>query len=290
MVKRYGLDEQQAAGVRELASQLTEAFLKENGPRALDLVERMQAVARFMREGQVSWQEVPEDIKQDLGERALPLLDALQRDLRRFSDGLAKSLDPEQQELLEQDRRQMEGAFGLVRAQALALTGRPPEEGPVPPGTEGQPAGEGPPRPGQPGGTGPGAVRAGVPSDQPERYVLRFIQRYRLDEVQKLRAMDLLAEYKAKAEKLSLSAATLPAATQPLQPPPATAPTSQSAEDLRRRLGQLQQRRRAIGELFEQLKRQLDAIPTPVQRQLAGEEPTLPAGSSRPSTGGAAIR
>jgi hypothetical protein len=117
--------------------------------------------------------------------------------------------------------------------------------------------------------------------DRWERYLQSFIRRYRLDEVQKVQATDLLKEFKAKAERLPGAAtqpaqrdASLAATTLPAEGQPASGTTTQpgSPGRFRQRLAELTEQRRAVSDLFEAFKVELEKIPTPVQRKLAEEE------------------
>lgn len=89
--------------------------------------------------------------------------------------------------------------------------------------------------------------------------------------------MDLLAKYKAKA----VAAAKRPT-TQPASRP---GREDSSLKAFRRRLESIRLRREKDRKLFEQLKAELDKIPTPVQRKLAAEAgweaSTRPAGRGR---------
>jgi len=98
-----------------------------------------------------------------------------------------------------------------------------------------------------------------------------------------IQAMDLLEEYRGKAEQLArrprsrpASATTSRPATRPTTAP-ASRPTSRpaggrlSAGEFRRRIDRVKKRRRSRHELFEQLKAELDRIPTRVQRKLSSQ-------------------
>ena len=95
-----------------------------------------------------------------------------------------------------------------------------------------------------------------------EAYVRDFIQKHRLDEVQKLQAMDLLTKYKAVAA----AAAKTPATSQPASRPQRE---DGSMKAFRSRLESIRLRREQGRKQFEQLKAELEKIPTPVQRKLA---------------------
>ena len=70
------------------------------GQQSADLIQRMRALRGFMREERLGWREVPDDIKQDLAERALPMIDTAQKQMAGLAEALGKSLGPEQRERL----------------------------------------------------------------------------------------------------------------------------------------------------------------------------------------------
>lgn len=250
ITQRYGLQPEQTQAARRLVDESAGAFLREHGQTVFDLFQRMRALRGFMREERMRWDEIPQEIKQDLAERALPMIDAVQKQLGGFSEDFGKLLDPSQQERLERDRERMETGFRMARLQARIMSGR---------GVVGDiPAGR------RPETTRPAPANVvATYLDRWERYAERFIREHRLDEIQKLRVMDLLKQYKAKARGLA-GKRPGPASTQPA--------AKGSAEAFRRRLDVLRAERRPVRALFEQFKAELDKIPSPVQRKLAEED------------------
>jgi hypothetical protein len=228
----------------------------------------------------MTWQEMPLDVKRDLAGRALRLIDAVAKELGDFSSAFADGLDPEQKKILATDRRRMEFGFRMARFQMRLASGwAKPEDRPKPPAEDERGAG-----PDRPEGRRPRDRRrrpparpAGPRLDHWERYVRDFIQQHRLDAIQRLQAMDLLAKYKAKAV-----AAAKPPTTQPTSRPGGE---DSSLKAFRRRLESIRLRREKDRKLFEQLKAELEKIPTPVQRKLAAEAgwkaSTRPAGRGR---------
>ena len=95
----------------------------------------------------------------------------------------------------------------------------------------------------------------------------------------------MLAKYKAKAEELAKQSDASPASQPASQP--ASGPANLSRADFDGRLEVLRQRRKPFQDIFEQLKAELDKIPTPAQRQLAEE---AAAQSARSAGGTAATR
>ncbi len=276
IARRYDLRDDQKEAVSRLVAESAKSFLEEHGRETFELFQRMRALREFMREQRLGWNEVPQDIKQELAERALPMIDAVGKRMTRFSEALGESLDPQQREKLQEDRQRMETGLKLARTQARLMSGR----GVV-----------GPPPADAAGGAGPAAVRPTAERRDPaqalrarqmdrwESYVRSFIERYRLDEVQKLQAMELLSQYRAKAEAAVQEPAAA-AATQPTSRPA-------TAEDFRQRLARLGQQQRPLQELFEQLKAELEQIPTPVQRKLAEENRATPGAGGEPPRQGA---
>ncbi len=255
ITKRYGLDADQQGEAGEIIAEMAEAFLARHGRGLFDVYQRGRAVGEFLREEGMTLEELPLEVKQDLADRAVVLLEATQKAMLQFTDRLAGSLNADQRAILAGERLKMMGGFAMALARARTFGGRPAAGAPSGPST--RPA---PPR--RPGGRRPRGLL-----DKWERYVRRFIARYRLDEIQKLRAMDLLAEYKARLKEMPRPRP--PAATTR----PATQPGKRiaSVEALRRRLEDVHRQRQPIRDLFEKLKGELDRIPTPVQRRLAEE-------------------
>ncbi|HUS47308.1 MAG TPA: hypothetical protein VM098_04275 [Phycisphaerae bacterium] len=276
--RRYKLRDEQQEWAHRLISKSAEDFLEDHGQRVFDLVQRGNALREFVKEDQLGWDEVPPDIKQDLAERALPLIDAAEKRMTVFAKSFGESLDPEQQQQFERDQKAMKLGMKVARMRVRMMAGRAPlgRDDSVPPGSSGR----GEQR--EVARTRPADLAASS-MDRWERYVNWFVEQYRLDEVQKLRAMDLLSKYKAKAARLARKTERQPA-TQPATQP---SRTDQSMQGFRQRLERLRERRRPVGELFQQLKAELEKIPTAVQRKLA-EESRAAAGDrasarSRPS-------
>ena len=269
MTRRYTLDAEQQAAAREAFDRQRAAFMNENGPKVFDLYQRGKALGEMMRRERMAWPEIPVEIRQDLARRALPLMDAMEKHVLAAGGAVSETLSDEQRERLSADTQRMERQLGVARLQIRAVSGQWTD---------------GPPQP----ATAPAAVVQAPAAnlDAWARYVQRFIQRHRLDEVQKVRATDLLADYRARAEKLAAGPkgepATRPAeqaTTGPTQPAgqAATAPTQPAdamatPDAFRARLEEIQTRRLPYNQLFEQLKAELDKIPSEVQRKLAEED------------------
>ena len=280
LVVRYKLREAQKKNAWALTDKHGELFFKRHGRDVFDLIQRGRALRQLARESGMTWQEMPLDVKRDLAGRALRLIDAVAKELGDFSSAFAEGLDPEQKKILATDRRRMEFGFRMARFQMRLMSGQArPEERPTPP-DEGEP-GEGPDRPDgrrpRDRRRRPPARPAGPRLGHWERYVRDFIQKHRLDAIQKLQAMDLLAKYKAKAVAAAKRPTTQPASR------PGREDTSLKA--FRSRLESIRLRREKDRKLFEQLKAELEKIPTPVQRKLAAEAgwkaSTRPAGRGR---------
>ena len=270
MAKRYDLDADQQAETERMIKTHAEEFLSRRGPELFDAYQRGRAIAEFMREEQMTWDEVPADLKLDLFRRGIALMQAGQKRLGRFADDFGQTLEGDQLDKFVAERRKMEDRFrqGLTMAKAMKARAAAEVAADAPPGAP-EPGDPPPDRPRSPGD----AYRTG----RWERYVKRFIERYRLDEVQKVAAMDLLAKYKGKLSDLRERQRRQPTTR------PATRPAGEvaSADDFKARLERHRRRRGGAGRLFDQLKAELEEIPTPVQRQLADEKE--PATGTRPS-------
>lgn len=272
-IKRYQVPEERQAAVRELAKRNTDEFLRQNGQGAHEVYQRVQAVGEAMKEARGDWRQLPVEIRQDLAGRVLPMMDSVRQSFNNFGENVADQLDEEQKARLADDRRKMELGFTLAKVRVRVLGGlASPEEA----AQAAQPAGAARPGEEAPSGAGQGAdrpagplrLRAASAAETWEKYVRRFIERYKLDEIQKLQAMDLLAKYKTKAEALDKEPQSQPAVAADA---PASQPSVQSMDDFRRRLEVVKLRNKPVNDLFEQLKAELEKIPSPVQRRLAEE-------------------
>ncbi len=273
MTKRFKLDVDKQAENRVLVREHADEFLAPNGPKMYELFKRGRALRKLMVEEQIGWEDLPPKIKQDMFRRGIELMEVGQKRLRNLADDVSETLDDDQFDQYEADRRKFETRFsqGLAAAKLMAAGTRPPADR-----AGGREDPKAPPR----------ARRSGdkYRLGRWERYVKRFIELHRLDEVQKLRAMDLLTEYKGKlaglrrrqAEQRKASAAAT-ATTQPT-----TQPAVASTEEFQTGLERVRKSRGGAGGLFEQLKAELDKIPTPVQRKLAEESGKATGTSGRP--------
>jgi len=278
IVKRYELDDDQAQAVRKLAQGRAEAFFKENALPMFDLRQRIQDVAQYVRQANGDWQSLPEDIRKDLYDRVMPMVDAGQKQLSAFSDDVLENVEltDAQRQKIQAEKKRMEWGFRMARLQARAMAGLPAEPGQDEAGSDAAGPGGNGARRGL--GMGPRPLSGTAAWDA---YVKDFIERYHLDEVQKLQANDILKKYKQRAEQLNASPASQPAS----QP-------TRTAEEFRVRLAKLAEQRKPMADLFEQLKAELDKIPTAVQKQLgdkAGGGQASPAsGVAGAPAGGAA--
>ena len=282
IASRYNLREVQRKNARLLVEEHAEAFLDRHAQEMFDMMQRGRALGRFMRESETSWQDVPLDVKHDLAERALTLMGAVQKGMTGFSAALEKELDGDQLEILDRDRRRMRWGFRMARFQVRYMAGwAGEEERPEPPEDwDEQRHGRWADRRRR------SAIIGRAQMDRWEEYVRTFIKRHRLDEVQKVQAMDLLAKYQVKAAVLLAGRAASGPASRPTSAP-ATQPArpKRSLADFRKRLDKLKTRRELINGIFSELKAELDKIPTPVQRKLAAESaPTSAAAPGREPT------
>ena len=255
IAKMYELGDEQKGEAREIVDRHVKEYLANQGPKLFDLFKRGKALGEFMKEERIGWEELPRDLKQQLLDQAIPLMEDVQKRLRRFSDDFAATLDEKQLEKLSEERRKMESNFamGLAAARAIRAGKDPPE----PTGPDGHPRPRRRPR--RPRGD-KGRV------DRWERYVKMFIERHKLDEIQKLQAESMLEKWKGKLRELRARQADVSASVATSQP---TTRPAETEEDFRKRLEGVRERTGGGEELFERLKKDLDRIPTPVQKQLA---------------------
>jgi hypothetical protein len=216
--------------------------------------------------------DVPEETRKQMSEKGLALIDLFQKQATEFADELRPTLRPEQQQKLDEDRANIEKQMERGREQMRAIaTGQMPGQASAAPV-----AGQADAAPAAPAATAGPAAKAqaftGGPGnpDNWENYVRMFIAAHKLDEVQKVQAMDILKKYQEKAKALPPS--------EPVAAPAAGA-SQPAAEEIARRMAA---QGKPFVALFGQMKAELDQIPTPVQKQLAGEGSTS-APSGRPS-------
>ena len=265
IAERYKLRDAQKANVKILVADHADAFIERNAGKMFDLMQRGKAMWELMQETEMSLSDVPLDIRRELGGAALELMDDVQVELNGFIEKFKKELDADQKATLAKELMRMRWGMQMARFQVKVMSGdADPEDAPAPPDGEDAP--------------GQGERRRGATSVRGPRlsnwdyYVKTFIRRHRLDEVQKRKALALLAEYKTKVERLPTSQPT----SQPMKIA-ATGPTSRpeaqprSMKEFRSRIDEIRSSRKGITDIFTQLKAELDKIPTPAQRKLAEE-------------------
>jgi len=281
LTRRYKLDDEQKADATKMIRGYGDAFLQTHGRELFGLMQRGRAIGELMREEGVTWQDMPADLRGDLLDRALTLMDKMQKQVLDFGESFTEILDDDQQAMFVKDRERMESQFRKARLTMRLMGGRSRRDAAA------TGAGASTTRP-----AGASFRRPGLTLGPWDAYVQRFIRRHRLDEVQKVKALDLLKEYKAKARRGWAASATRPAsapATRPTSRPttrpttgPATGAARMSLTDFRSRLAAVKRRRAPVGKLFEQLKAALETIPTPVQRKLAADADAADAAARRP--------
>jgi hypothetical protein len=261
LTTRLDLDVQQQQVALKLLRQRTDKFLQDNGQAMFDVVTRGQEMARLVGQSNGDWSVIPEDTRKQMAEKGAAMMDQVAKEASDFADQLRPVLRAEQQQKLDEDRARIQQRMdeGKAKLQALAKGEAPPEPAaPVAGQADAAPAG--PAAKAQAFTGGPGNP------DNWESYVRTFIASHKLDEVQKVQAMDILKKYQEKAKALP-----------PVEAAPAAA--SGPAPDAAARLAA---QRRPMLALFNQMRAELDQIPTPVQKQLAGMG-TTSAPSSRPA-------
>lgn len=270
LAAKYSLDDQQRQAALEMLQRRAQKFLEDNGPTLFEMVKQGQEISRQMMQSGGKMSDVPEETRKQMSEKGLALIDLFQKQATEFADELRPTLRPEQQQKLDEDRANIEKQMERGREQMRAIAaGQMPGLAPAAPG----PADA---APGAPAATAAPAAKVqaftGGPGnpDNWESYVRMFIAAHKLDEVQKVQAMDILKKYQEKAKALPPS--------EPVAAPAAGA-TQPAAEEIARRMAA---RSKPFVALFGQMKAELDQIPTPVQKQLAGEGSTS-APSGRPS-------
>lgn len=281
---RYQLTDDQQQKVKDLVKSHVDLFIKDNGRQLVEMMQRQKAMMEFVHDNGLSQNDIPDDIKQDLGRRALELMDTAQKHMESFGDDVEQELTDEQKEKFTEDRKGLRALMKFQKIQVRSMAGLPAEDGEKTPASgpakrpASEPAGGGT----SGGGAAPKPSAVAVNVDAWEAFVKRFIDRYKLDEVQKVQAMDLLTKYKDQAEKLRQQPDSQPASQ------PSTLPAGGGDMDaFRNRLAATARQRKPYADLFEQLKAELDKIPTPSQRQLA-DGPTK-AVASQPAAPAAAV-
>jgi len=269
IARMYELGDEQKGETREIVDRHIKEYLATQGPKLFDLFQRGKALGEFMKEERIGWEELPQDLKSQLLDQAIPMMEDVQKRLRRFSDDFAVTLDEQQLEKLSEQRRKMESNFAMGLAAARAI--RAGKEPPPPTGPDGKPR---PRRRRRPRGD-KGRI------DRWQRYVKDFIERHKLDEIQKLQAGSMLEKWKGKLRELRTRQAAMSASVATTQP---TTQPAESAEEFSKRLEGVRQRAGGAGKLFERLKKDLDRIPTPVQKQLAEESRRKPVPNRVPGT------
>ncbi len=277
--KQYELDEQQQGPVRDMVQQHAKAFLERNRDQLVDVMQRGRAMQQYMRQSGGSLDAVPADIQKDMAERALTMMDAMQTSLSAFEEDFKAVLTPEQQEKLAENQKKMQIGMAMGRARLKLMAAQPTDE---------DTATLAPERPAPDANAGstdnaPAAGAAAAPRQARQAraravgadwdaYVQDFIRRYHLDEMQKVQALDILKRYKGKAQELA-------ATSQPASQPAAPRSGPISLDEFRSRLSTAGAQRRPMTDLFEQMKAELERIPTAVQKEMARQPSSQPSGA-----------
>lgn len=292
MTKEFELSDEQVQKVTELLRKHTGQFMDLHGRETFDLSQKVKALAKYAAESGMRQEDVDPELMRDLADAALPLLDAFQEQVKSWANDVNGELDQRQQALLAREQMKLETGIRAGRMQIRKIAGREAEEDSASPGgAGGAPGGDS----ASPGNTGTSRqARLARASEDTrkgwQRYVDRFCLKYSLDEVQKVRAYDVLRVHLNKLDQLRKDAeaarlavlattpATMPAsapagATQPV----ATKPSRMTMGEFRTRLKK-DPAADPSGVLFEHMVKELDVIPTLAQRKLADEtnpaEPT----------------
>jgi len=278
VLRRYELDDEQKPDAEKMIRQYGGAFLQTHGRELFGLMERGRAVGELMRQEGITFQDLPVDLRQDLMDRALTLMEGMEKQVLDFGESFTEILDDDQQAMFVKDRERMESQFRKARLTMRLMGGR----------SRRADAASGRPDAAATQAAGPRPPRRALTLGAWDAYVQRFIRRHQLDEVQKVKALDLLKQYKAKAQRGWAAPATRPAsapATRPTSRPTtgsATRPARMSLPEFRSRVATLKRRAAPVGKHFEQLKAALETIPSPVQRKLAAEADARDAAARRP--------
>lgn len=270
--EKYELSAERAEELNELLRDQAETFLDVRGMAMFALQQKGEALRDYMRENELPWEAVDSDIRQELMEEALVLVEAVAEQYGAWADRAEEVLDGRSLALLRRDRLQAETAMrtGIMQLRVMAGKDVPQGVGVVQP----------PPAPARPDRL---TIRAGLDElkNAWQRYVEQFCQRHALDEVQKLRAQEVLAKHMALlAEAKSRNDAQ--AATQPAS----TQPTTQAGDEgggFAARLRASGARGDAARLLFADMVKELEKIPTPAQRRLA-QGGQAPAPAAEPAT------
>lgn len=292
MKKVLELSDEQTRKVAEHVRNHLGQFMEAHGQETFDLVQKGQALAKYARENNIKQQDIDPEVMRDLADAALPLIEAVQEQTKSWVDHVNGELDARQQALLAREQLKLETGIRAARMQIRKIAGREAEEDSASPGGAG----------GAPGGNsaGPGNMGASRQARLAranedtrkgwQRYVDRFCLKYSLDEVQKVRAYDVLRIHLNKLDQLRKDAeaarlaalATMPATMPASAPagvtrPVATRPSRMTMGEFRTRLKK-DPAADPSGVLFEHMVKELDVIPTLAQRKLADEtnpaEPT----------------
>jgi hypothetical protein len=283
LTKQYTLTNEQQKVARQLVSDSTDAFLKDHGQEVFDIIQRGQELGKAMKANGMTIADLPEDIRRDMAERALPLIGLAEKTLNDFADNFAKNLDETQLATLAAQRQKFTLGLQMAKAQVAVLSSQNDAGAGAAgagaaaggPGAFGGPAGGR----GMFGG-GPGAAAAGagatIRTDMFERYANDAIKRYHLDEVQKNTVLDVLKQYKDKAQAL---AAETPASAPTSAPAPTSLPAKATLDQFKTRLAMVKGsgNQKAQTDLFAQFRAEIDKVPSEVQRKMAQEENPAPA-------------
>jgi len=299
LTRMYKLDDQQQQRVRHRLQELKQRHMQ-YGPEVAEQMRRLREEVRFYVEQARKGKRIDTEKVRDLQRRLVALVEKAPLNWMNVIKEVESMLPKEQVEQGRKRRREFQERLREWRKRQDRL--RPP---PIPMPTDalkpylepitpyerrltGSEASQGtragaqarkpsgqvaPPVARRPKAEAPRIV-APMPLDEWTRYVQEFIKKYKLDTKQQRQAWQILEELKKRAEEYRLS-----------HKPDYDA--AKRISDAKLRSEEIELLDKPIREMFEELKRRLDRIPTAAQREAAKAAESQSKSSKAPTTRGA---
>ena len=257
VARRYNLSPEQTEYTRKIMHERVTRFLEENEEAIWPLVRDL---ARQQLTGKTFDPANPNDVEtaKRIGAGALPLVAKAKQAILQANQEWGQILSPEQKKLHDYDLNEMEGQFGEINQNFERYKAGQPVENPMFPQTP--PKNVAPPRPPKP----PRVYTPRQAEDRWDQYVQDFIKKYELDPGQRESAESILREYKKRAaDYRSSRTKEFTEITKRLSE------AFQSSDLQKRAMAQRDEAalNKPIDEMFEEMKRRLDPIPSPAQKK-----------------------
>jgi hypothetical protein len=252
VARRYNLSPEQREKTRQMMQAGVTKFLEQNE-------EAIWPLVRDLARQQLTGAPPDPETAKHIGEAALPLVEKAKQAIYKANEDWGQILSPEQKQLHDFDLREMKGQFEEINRNFEGYKDGNLVPNPMFPQSPSK--ADEPPRPPRPSNVYRPSKRL---EDAWDKYVQDFIAKYELDPGQKLSAESYLREVKQRAADHRTSRVKEYAdVAKRLR-------ESYATGDLKKRATAERDEKalnKPINDLFDELKRRLDGIPTPAQKK-----------------------